>query len=646
MPRRGFKHLPVAVLAGLLAPFGLAAQQFTDDPLIPGETAVKAVHFSELRERIDSLRQQFELPFYSWTDPALQAGSTPIRAAHLNEMRAALDQAYAAAWRTSPVFSDSPLQAGAVIKAVHVQELREAVRGLEVPHELSTIAGEDWSLSADVRPKPGTGLLTMGAASARPEVQHRGHTVTWAELNPAEGSFDWSPITSWLDDAVEGEYGVVLRVKANVTERQSPWGSEPAVPQWVLDKHSPPVVDLRNNSPNDYIKVAAPWHAGLQLEHLAWIERFGLQGFLDHPNLLGVYVHGISTSFGEEFWFDRPAFDNLTAAGMTPELLEQAFTVRLNAWAAAFGSQTARLAWVSVGWLDATPEEASAYRQVKDNLNSLAHTLGMGTRFGAPERYHSWLTQNGQSIDGDGYLTADDGHALIAEGRYWGGENEDWAGTADEAYEYRTATLRALQMRMRLLWVHDAGVALDSEINHYFSLTAGKRADEAPDAWCLLREADVRQGSDKVELKNFERWLNQREVEGSLTRRTRMKTRAAQPNDWDQPVDWTARSTDRAAGVSRITFTVDHSFLPPGSATPLTLKVTWVDDGAVWRVRHATPAGAIESAPISGTADGKLKTTSIQLVNFSAERTLQDGFDLALVAVQGDLQASVVRLLR
>ena len=116
--------------------------------------------------------------------------------------------------------------------------------------------------------------------------------------------------------------------------------------------------------------------------------------------------------------------------------------------------------------------------------------------------------------------------------------------------------------------------------------------------------------------------------------------------DWDQPVDWTARTTGRSGGQNRITFFVDHAFLPPGSATSLTLKVTWVDDGATWKVRHATPNGSVESDLISGVADGQLKTTSIELANFASNRSLQGGFDIALVTSQGDLTVSAARLIR
>ena len=78
----------VTALDGTAAGQGRAP--FTDDPLVPGVTPVKAVHFTELRARIDALREAAGLARSSWTDPLLTARVTPIRVTHLLELREAL----------------------------------------------------------------------------------------------------------------------------------------------------------------------------------------------------------------------------------------------------------------------------------------------------------------------------------------------------------------------------------------------------------------------------------------------------------------------------------------------------------------------------------------------------------------------------
>ena len=105
---------------------------FTDDPLRPGVTPVRAVHFTELRTRIDGLLRGWGLGPFPWTDPVLTPGETPVRLAHLLELREALSAAYAAAGRTAPDWTDAAPAAGTIpIRAAHVTELRVAVTALE-----------------------------------------------------------------------------------------------------------------------------------------------------------------------------------------------------------------------------------------------------------------------------------------------------------------------------------------------------------------------------------------------------------------------------------------------------------------------------------------------------------------------------------
>ena len=109
---------------------GAPVLTFTDDPILPGVTPIKAVHFTELRQRIDALRSAAGLLRFSWTDPVLRAGVTPVRRVHLLELRSALSEAYEAAGRAAPRWTDAS-PASTPIRAAHVTELRAAVLALE-----------------------------------------------------------------------------------------------------------------------------------------------------------------------------------------------------------------------------------------------------------------------------------------------------------------------------------------------------------------------------------------------------------------------------------------------------------------------------------------------------------------------------------
>ena len=105
---------------------------FTDDPIVPGVTPVRAVHFTELRTRIDVLRREARLASFRWTDPELRPGVTRVRRVHLLELRSALAAVYAAAGRVAPRWADASPAAGSTpIRAVHLMELRAAVLALE-----------------------------------------------------------------------------------------------------------------------------------------------------------------------------------------------------------------------------------------------------------------------------------------------------------------------------------------------------------------------------------------------------------------------------------------------------------------------------------------------------------------------------------
>ena len=104
---------------------------FTDHPILPGATPVRAIHFRELRARIDELRTGAGLPAFEWTDPTLTPGVTPVERVHVTELRRALSEAYAAAGRAAPASRDALAAGRTVIGAAHMMELRSAVRALE-----------------------------------------------------------------------------------------------------------------------------------------------------------------------------------------------------------------------------------------------------------------------------------------------------------------------------------------------------------------------------------------------------------------------------------------------------------------------------------------------------------------------------------
>ncbi len=105
----------------------VAAVVFTDDPLVAGTTAIKAVHVSELRSAIQTVRARYSLGSFSYTDPTLAAGTTPIKAVHITEMRTALDEAFAAASRTRTTTYTTITAGTNPITTLFITQLRNAL---------------------------------------------------------------------------------------------------------------------------------------------------------------------------------------------------------------------------------------------------------------------------------------------------------------------------------------------------------------------------------------------------------------------------------------------------------------------------------------------------------------------------------------
>ena len=100
---------------------------FTDNPLVAGTTLVKAVHITELRQVVNSVRTASGLSAASWTDSSLSGVN--IKAVHISELRSNLDSALSQIGVSTSAYTDPTLTSGVtVVKAVHAQELRNRVQ--------------------------------------------------------------------------------------------------------------------------------------------------------------------------------------------------------------------------------------------------------------------------------------------------------------------------------------------------------------------------------------------------------------------------------------------------------------------------------------------------------------------------------------
>jgi len=116
----------VATLPGGFTYVSVPALTFTNNPLQAGVTPVKAVHLTELRTAVSTLRTRYALSAPTWPSGAITPG-TAIKAAHLTELRSALADVYTAASLAVPTWSPATLAGGTtVITAAQITQVRAA----------------------------------------------------------------------------------------------------------------------------------------------------------------------------------------------------------------------------------------------------------------------------------------------------------------------------------------------------------------------------------------------------------------------------------------------------------------------------------------------------------------------------------------
>ena len=92
----------------LLQRIHVELEGFTDSPLVAGVTPVKALHMTELQDRVNTLRTSYGLSKYSFTTITSGAGKIADWSAHVAEIRAAVDEVAAKAGKSHAAWLEIP----------------------------------------------------------------------------------------------------------------------------------------------------------------------------------------------------------------------------------------------------------------------------------------------------------------------------------------------------------------------------------------------------------------------------------------------------------------------------------------------------------------------------------------------------------
>jgi hypothetical protein len=197
-------------------------------------------------------------------------------------------------------------------------------------------------------------------------------------------------------------------------------------------------------------------------------------------------------------------------------------------------------------------------------------------------------------------------------------------------------------MRRSTVWTETDSV-INPKLLNWASLELGQTSGTAPDAWVALISTWTRWQGD-LEVKNFERWLYQRDSAGYYTKPALRQDHSynASGNDMLDSSKW---YVDLARTGNAIGLAIDDRFLGDGP-NEVAIKVTYFDaDKNPWTLEYSKPDGSTGSRRVQGEGSGKVRTATFFLSDLMATRKGTD-FDFRLKSDSGTTPFMFVRLVR
>jgi len=191
--------------------------------------------------------------------------------------------------------------------------------------------------------------------------------------------------------------------------------------------------------------------------------------------------------------------------------------------------------------------------------------------------------------------------------------------------------------------------ASNPDFLRWVEFSLGKTPHTSPDAWCWLREGYQAKWHNYQPIRNFERWLVQRDVEpdGKTVPVEKLDISMLKYNYASgKGYEFHARRTDQAAGSKYIYFRADPNFISGGPHEVL-VKVTYLDGPPTeWCMEYTGEGGASQSESVVTTGSSKWKTVTFKIPDI---RFMGDFRNMDFrIALQGsvDVTVKLVRLIK
>lgn len=484
-----------------------------------------------------------------------------------------------------------------------------------IPDDEITVNGWDWTMPPNSVPHPRSGIFQNSNGDTPAYLQGfelNKVNADWVDLEPSEGNFDMTIIEDGLAD--NNFDGVMLNVRGTVVSIHDQDSGDPvfesswSAPSWLQSPTYPPEDGASNGRYLNLLISSSRVDNAMR----ALINEIGGQ-FADHPKLFFQIIHGVSDTRGEEW----------TGSQANTQTAIDAMEGWIDDWAANYGADADKLMWL---------------KENPFQLWNAAVSAGCGTRGGSIE---TWLNNRYTTSDPDetsqeldavtGYLTTnEDTFDIISENRGWQDQNEAYRGSGSPEPQstwqqnYLMANLRCAQMLRNNVWVAD-DMRINPRLDNWLSLQCGYHRNDSRTAWVRLMRSYSRgnstEGFGTHNVNNFERYLLQREVNGSTTPTlTRQHGTNAEPrnisgatslpqNFWN--ISW-GRKTN-SMGIS-----IDPGWMT-GGPHDVYVRVVWYDNTPnTWFLDYTPDGGGITTLSRKGQGDNTIRTTKWRIQDFTA----------------------------
>jgi hypothetical protein len=564
-----------------------------------------------------------------------------------------------------------------IIFIIYIPAIYSGSIELSAQKIISIENGNNWWLPDYVEQTPGYGLGWVDGSFVKKwetfypsdadadEIHFSDHLkFSWHDLNPAQGVYDWLSFDiDFMEIVSTPHLGIQLwpTFESRMVESQG-WpgaytGDLYAVPHWLeTEGFNGKKVEFTSCGDPVYWTPESGYLDALEV-FLDTLANHIVDGYKlkDHPRLQSVEMRCNDYKYGEgqircdmEEWLNH---------GYTAERYVAAQKRMIDIYMNAFPGQNNKLVFMTMDDRAADDYFEPWEYAIKNN--------GWGFRDGQLEVWMRYvlLSWGVYWDDATGHLVADeDWHPTMIDNSVMATEIES-LGSDDAKYgpkerveiHHYAATLRALQSRRNWLYYVGRAYISDNEnirlLTRYAQLSVGKTRENSPDSWVWLRQCvanaryieyksdkvnfpDPVRHSGKVIINNFERWLEQFDVDpdgntvpvqywlrniyatgwDGITREENIVyNQWVQADESGNTENW-ARRTDYIIGQTSMYFNIDKAWFRDHQQAAR-LLISYVDtNNCTWLVEYDDVDGTRKSSQSITTGNsGKLKTVTIEL---------------------------------